>query len=468
MSQSTYSRFHITAQPAPHLAQHPNRFLVRVGRLGLARLLIREIFHQKGNMAVVTSRPCMYGVFSGPIGGFAPRPQKCVGCLRCMMEYPDFVLVRPNPARLQLGDRYVTPDQVDTILYEASTGRVPVKGAGYRGAFAGEGWDSIWTDMSEIVRPTRDGIHGRETISTAVDIGTKPDFLVLDSGGKPVGDTPRAITIEVPWIFDVPPACAQSETFLRALVGAAGIIQSLAVLPLSQILRWGFDSASVVPLVRPDEIEALGSLRRPPLLIELDRYNPDAATRCAARFPQSLLIIRIPMETDLDSLVDRGFRLFHLTADYHGRTPAGDSIPILRAAHERLVSRGLREQVTLIGSGGIAASEHVPKAIVCGLDAVGLDTALLIALQGRLVGEVVDPAAARVEMPRLKVEWATQRLVNLAASWRDQLLEILGAMGLREVRRLRGEIGRSMFNDELEREAFSGIEGYEAARVSPK
>ena len=26
----------------------------------------------------------------------------------------------------------------------------------------------MWTDMSEIVRPTRDGIHGREYISTSV------------------------------------------------------------------------------------------------------------------------------------------------------------------------------------------------------------------------------------------------------------------------------------------------------------
>jgi hypothetical protein len=34
-------------------------------------------------------------------------------------------------------------------------------------------------------------------------------------------------------------------------------------------------------------------------------------------------------------------------------------------------------------------------------------------------------------------------------------------MGLRDVRRLRGEIGRAMFQKDLEREAFSGIEGYD-------
>ena len=47
--------------------------------------------HYRGNLPVVLSRPCVYGVFSGPIGGFAPRPHKCVGCLRCTVQYPHIV-----------------------------------------------------------------------------------------------------------------------------------------------------------------------------------------------------------------------------------------------------------------------------------------------------------------------------------------------------------------------------------------
>jgi len=39
----------------------------------------------------------------------------------------------------------------------------------------------MWTDMSEIVRPTRDGIHGREYISTLVDLGRKVKFLEFNS-----------------------------------------------------------------------------------------------------------------------------------------------------------------------------------------------------------------------------------------------------------------------------------------------
>ena len=68
---------------------------------------------------------------------------------------------------------------------------------------------------------------------------------------------------------------------------------------------------------------------------------------------------------------------------------------------------------------------------------------------------------ARVALPRFDEAWGIQRLCNLAAAWRDQLLEILGAMGLREVRRLRGELGRAMFQADLEREAFAGIAGFE-------
>ncbi len=56
----------------------------------------------------------------------------------------------------------------------------------------------------------------------------------------------------------------------------------------------------------------------------------------------------------------------------------------------------------------------------------------------------------------LDPKWAVRRIVNLMAAWRNQLLEILGAMGLRDVRRLRGEVGRGLFADILE-ERFNSM-----------
>ena len=55
--------------------------------------------------------------------------------------------------------------------------------------------------------------------------------------------------------------------------------------------------------------------------------------------------------------------------------------------------------------------------------------------------------------------WGVQRVVNLMGAWRNQLLEVMGAMGIREARRLRGEIGRSMWFEDLEREAFEPLFG---------
>jgi hypothetical protein len=48
-------------------------------------------------------------------------------------------------------------------------------------------------------------------------------------------------------------------------------------------------------------------------------------------------------------------------------------------------------------------------------------------------------------------------MVNLVGAWNNQLLEILGAMGMREVRRLRGEVGRAMFIEDLEKEIFAPL-----------
>jgi hypothetical protein len=461
-----YHRYHIETRSAPDIAPHPSRFRVRVKKHRLAFLLLKELFHYRANMPVVVSRPCVYGVFSGPVGGFAPRDRFCVGCLRCTTEYPEMVTISPNPDRKQLGDSYVTPDQIDTINYEAQTGRVPVKGAGFRGRFGGPGWDGMWTDMSEIVRPTRDGIHGREFISTVVDIGEKRSALNFNEDGELNGRMPRTISIPLPILFDIPPTLVASEMLWKIFTGAAGEMASLAIVPFPLILKHSLNGSQIVPLIDLKDQGVLGHLRFEPRMIELTEWDAGLHERVRSRFPESLISLRLPFapgfEQRLLEYTRSGVGIFHLVADYHGRSPNGQfALELIRSAHKTLVDASLRDEVTLLGSGGIVVAEHVPKAIICGLDAVALDTPLLIALQVRFSGECVDRARSQLQLPsNLTAEWGVQRLKNLLASWRDQLLEVLGAMGLREVRRLRGEIGRAMFQSDLEREAFAGIEGY--------
>ncbi|MFQ5943165.1 MAG: glutamate synthase-related protein [Anaerolineales bacterium] len=455
----TYVRYSIPTRPAPNTAPHPNRFKVLTNRVALAKLLFRELIQYRGNLDTVLSRPCVYGVFSSPLGAFMARDELCVGCLRCTVQHPNVVEILPNPERLNIGDSYIDPDLVETLLYEAASGRIPVRGAGYGGSFGGTGWDTIWTDMSEIVRPTRDGIHGREFISTSVLIGWTPLVQEFESHSSLAESSRPLIELPIPVLFDRLPVDKQSA--YAATTAAASTLATLAIVPAD---RWDeelLQSESTVPLVDPEDLGRLAARDRFFRMIELDGWNQTAYSQLTSAFPETVVAVRLDVDADLSEPLESGVEVFHLTADYHGQTNSGFTLDAIRAAHEGLIVRGIREQVTLIGSGGIAAAEHVPKAIIAGLDVVAIETAAMIAMQAQFHNEVHTASDSQIEMPHTDPAWAAQRLVNLMGSWRDQLLEILGAMGLREVRRLRGEIGRAMFQADMEREAFAGIEGYE-------
>jgi hypothetical protein len=60
---------------------------------------------------------------------------------------------------------------------------------------------------------------------------------------------------------------------------------------------------------------------------------------------------------------------------------------------------------------------------------------------------------------KITTEQTYWRVVNMVGAWRDQLLEVMGAMGVREARRLRGETGRAIFYEDAEKDAFANIQG---------
>jgi hypothetical protein len=291
-----------------------------------------------------------------------------------------------------------------------------------------------------------------------VAIGRIPRALEFDSGGDLIGPLPPVITLPIPILFDWMPDLAMQTTALRALQNAAGTLGTRMLAPTELAIREG---GAFVPLVRPNELDRLLEERHRFGLVELDGWDPAAYQRLHSALPDTVIAVRLPLGQSPLDLAAHGVGVFHLAADYHGRGTHQFALDAIRETHDQLVQAGLREQVTLIGSGGFAAAEHVPKAIIAGLDAVALDTALLIACQARIVGELRRPGEGGFQLPTFEVAWGAQRIINLIASWRDQLLEVLGAMGLRELRRLRGEMGRAMFQAELEREAFAGIEGFE-------
>jgi len=65
----SYERFHIHIEEVDDLDPLPHRFLVKVGKIGLAKFIAKEVMMYFPHFDVILSRPCTYGVFSGPVGG---------------------------------------------------------------------------------------------------------------------------------------------------------------------------------------------------------------------------------------------------------------------------------------------------------------------------------------------------------------------------------------------------------------
>jgi glutamate synthase domain-containing protein 2 len=124
----------------------------------------------------------------------------------------------------------------------------------------------------------------------------------------------------------------------------------------------------------------------------------------------------------------------------------------MRQIHLHLVNEGIRDLVTLIGGGGVAMAEHMAKLIICGADLVSCDIPLLVAMECRVCKRCSQGLPCPVEIDTVNQGWGVARIGNLIAGWHNQLIEVLGAMGIREVRRLRGEMGRAMFYEDLEKE----------------
>ncbi len=397
-----------------------------------------------------------------------PVNHLCKNCFACIQNCPYHALdMVVNKEFEKLGNTYWTPQVIHTIWNEAEEGKIPVFGAGYRGRFRGSGFDDIWTDMSEIVRPTRDGIHGREYIATSVDLGRKlpwiSDFRRLD--------LPNSYEIQIPMLLDTSPLGLDSKSIILSTIRAAHKLGSFAFLDIknygnelkpylkSIALRCSLDKIADLDQVPWREINFIELvLPRKFSISELEH-----ALKKLKRENQAALISLGLTDPSLSEGILNQFKeeragVLNFHADNDGQSYEGNIFicDSIRKAQLDLVKERMRGEVTILAKGGIAAAEHVPKIIICGADAAVLDLSLLVAAGCRVCKDcILDDCPA--EIAKLDPETSEQRIINMICAWRDQLLEILSAMGIRDVRRLRGEKGRAMFYEEIERESFEFI-----------
>ncbi|MBO3802580.1 MAG: hypothetical protein JTT11_01690, partial [Candidatus Brockarchaeota archaeon] len=329
-----------------------------------------------------------------------------------------------------------------------------------------KGFDGIWFDFSEIVRPTRDGIHGREYISTSVDLGRRLQRLEFDEAGKLISNVPRTVEIPVPIILDA--LTSRTGRGLQlALAKAAAALGTFAVVNARErsedLEVYGHN---LIPRMRADEVAEFEDLVRRSRIVELEPGEgalSDSLKRLKEANPSALISIRSKYEersgARAEEFLKIGADIVHFYIDEEAVEKDPDVVKeAIQRTHSYLVCRKVRDEISLISGGGIAEASHVPKSIILGADAVSLGLAYQIALGCKVCYGKEHSPDCQIRVAEKDVDWASQRIVNLVSSWRDQLLEVLGGMGLREVRRLRGEVGRAILHQELDARIFGGWE----------
>jgi ferredoxin len=429
-----------------------------------------------GSCRLCVRKRCVYNIFSDNFSHWSTMREPeylytCKGCYRCVEECTKGIFSMViNPEYRTLGNDYWTPAIINSTWAQAHTGNIPVSGAGYRGPFAGEGFDSIWTDMSEIVRPTRDGIHGREYINTMVELSRRPMRLEFKEDASLTTELSPILEIPLPVTFQQPLFGVLSEEVLLSMACAANELGTLMFInPENYSSAFSDYSSSLVPCLTRNNYYQYRDLIRTSQMVELA-----FAPRIENEFmelrrikPELIISVGVPLDnksvgqalvlanTDVDTI--------HFYGSDNGRE-LNTANPrhlkdMIREIHLELVKRNIRSRVNLVFSGGVAMAEHVAKSLICGADAVAIDLPLLVALECRLCYRCKDGKSCPVELEKVEKEWGAQRIINLMSAWHNQLLEVMGAFGIREARRMRGEVGRSMWFDDLERDSFAPLFG---------
>jgi glutamate synthase domain-containing protein 2 len=175
--------------------------------------------------------------------------------------------------------------------------------------------------------------------------------------------------------------------------------------------------------------------------------------------PHALVSVKVSTPTDIDMVAVgsyyAGAHIVHIDGGYGGTGAAPEiakkniAMPVELAipkVHKYLLAEGIRDELTVMASGGVRTAYDIAKAIALGADGCVIGTAELVALgctrcsncergRGCPFGlTTTDPELSLLVEP----DWGAQRLGNMYKAYSAQLRDILRRLGLKTIRELRG------------------------------
>jgi len=423
--------------------------------------------------------------------------KNCVGCNRCVAYCPTEAIVvknRPNPFREHpyWGSYYISG-----IKRRAYYGGAPVKSMGNDRPFPSY-WDRLLLNASQVTNPSIDPL--REPMELKTYIGKRPESL------KKGENLPPSIMLETPIMIgamsygalsfnvveSIGRAVTRAGTFfnsgegglnrdhykfskhviVQVASGRFGVhkeyldIGSAIEIKIGQgakpgigghlpgekvsesisqtrMIPKGTDALSPAPHHDIYSIEDLRQLIY--ALKEATRYSKPVIVKIAAVHNVAAIASGIA-RSGADAICIDGFKGGTGAAPEVIRNHVGIPVELaLAAVDTRLREEGIRNEVSIIASGGIRSSADVAKAIALGADAVYIGTAALITLGCTLCQQchtgkcawgitTQDPFLAK----RVNPDIMSEHLYNLFNVWSLELKEIMGAMGVNSVESLRG------------------------------
>jgi glutamate synthase domain-containing protein 2 len=429
---------------------------------------------------------------------------KCINCQRCVAFCPELALkVVKSDNTYKLNDNW-TGSAINEIIKQAGSGGMLLSSMGNPRSYPIY-WDKILVNASQVTNPSIDPL--REPMETRIFLGKKPSKIERDEQGNlKFEKAPPHLSLKVPILFagmsygavsyNVHESLARAaeqlgtyyntgegglhpdlykygkNTIVQVASGRFGVhkeyLDAGAAIEIkigqgakpgigghlpgfkvgsevskTRMIPEGSDAISPAPHHDIYSIEDLRQLVYS--LKEATAYTKPIIVKIAAVHNVAAIASGIA-RSGADIIAIDGFRAGTGAAPTRIRDNVGIPIELAVAAvDDRLREEQIRNNISLVVSGGIRNSADVLKAIALGADAVYIATPALIALGCHMCRSCQTGKCnwgITTQQPdlvaRLDPEEGTRRLVNLVNAWQHEIMEMMGGMGINSIEALKG------------------------------